>query len=58
MGQSLQDLEQHLLQSTANLLNQRAEIQKLKDSIRAAEVSKPSRSVRRSPWQARLHRLD
>jgi hypothetical protein len=56
MGQSLQDLEQRLLQSTANLLNQRAEVQKLKDSIGAAEASE--RRVRRSPWQARLHRLD
>jgi hypothetical protein len=48
MGQSLQDLEQRLLQSTTDLLNQRAEIQKLKRSIRGAEASKRSRTVRSS----------
>lgn len=37
MGQSLQDLEQRLLQSTADLNNRRAENQMLKDSIRVAE---------------------
>ena len=41
-------VQQYLVQTTANLLNKRAEIQKLKDLIRAAEASKRSRSVRRS----------
>jgi hypothetical protein len=36
--------EQYLAQSTANLLALRAEVQKLKDSIRAAESAKCSQS--------------
>jgi len=40
--------EQYLVRTTADLRNRRAEIQKLKDLIRAAEASKRSRSVRRS----------
>ena len=32
--------QQYLLQTTADLLNRRAEIQKLKDSIQAAEACK------------------
>jgi hypothetical protein len=49
MGQSFVDLEQRLLQTTADLLNRRAEIQQLKDSIQAAKVSRRSLSAQRSP---------
>ena len=41
--------EQYLVQSTADLLALKAEIQKLKDLIRVAEAAKRSRSVRQSP---------
>ena len=45
MGQSFLRFEQLLLQTTADLLNRRAEIQQLKDSIRAAEAFKRSRAM-------------
>lgn len=48
MTQSFLGFEQHLSQISVDLRNRRAEIQKLKDLIRAAEASKRSRSVRRS----------
>ena len=41
--------EQYLVQSTADLLALKAEIQKLKDLIRVAEAAKRSRSARQSP---------
>ena len=41
--------EQHLVQSTAELLALKAEIQKLKDLIRAAEASQRRRTAQGSP---------
>lgn len=40
--------QQYLVQTTADLLTRRAEIQKLEEAIRAAEASTRSRSARRS----------
>jgi len=48
MRQSFLDLEQRLLQTTADLLNRRAEVQQLKDLIQAAALSRHSLSAARS----------
>jgi hypothetical protein len=49
MRQSFQDSEQRLLRASVNLLNQRAEVQKLREAIQSAEVSKRSRGLSRPP---------
>ena len=49
--------EQYILQTTADLRNHRAEIEKLKERVRAAEARRRSREAPRpSPMLAGLHR--
>jgi hypothetical protein len=49
MRQSIQDSEQRLLLASAGLLNQLAEVRKLKEAIQSAEASKRNRSLSRPP---------
>ncbi len=45
MGHPFQDSEQRLLQISVDLLDRMAEIQKLRESIAAAEASRASRGA-------------